>query len=82
MKRKWDVSSKDTRKMCIEELLARIEEQKGSEFGVILAEDLIAIVSKHIGPDIYNLALNDSRKVIQNKLSDLEIDLDLLTSNS
>jgi uncharacterized protein (DUF2164 family) len=78
MKRKWDVSSDEVRKKCIDEVITRLEEQGDSPFGVIAAEELIDIVAQNIGPDIYNLAIQDARKLLQNRLSDLETDLDLL----
>ncbi len=82
MKRKWDVSSEQARKKCVEEIITRIEEQEGAQFGVIAANDVIDIVLQNLGPDIYNLALKDARKLIQDKLEDLEVNLDLLKNDS
>lgn len=78
MKRKWDVSNEKTREKCIDEIVARVVEQEGLRFGVIAAEDIIEIVLQNVGPDIYNLALRDAKKKIEEKLADLEVDLDLL----
>ena len=80
MKRKWDVSSELTRKKCIEEIIARVEEQAGAQFGVLAASDVIDIVLQNLGPDIYNLALKDVRKLVQEKIEDIEVGLDLLNN--
>ncbi len=78
MKRKWDVSSPEVLKKCIDEVITRIDEQQGGEFGVIAAEDIIMIVLQNMGPDVYNLAINDVKNLVQTRLADLETDIDLL----
>lgn len=78
MKRKWSISSEEARKKCINEIIARVDEQQGSQFGILASEEVIAIVAKYLGPDSYNMGLKDATKVIQNHFSDIEIDLDLL----
>lgn len=82
MKRKWDVSSTETRKKCLEEIITRVEEQQGSTFGIIAAEEVLDIVSQNIGPDIYNLALKDAKKLLQDRMADIDTELDLLEHQS
>ena len=69
MRRKWDVSTNEVHRKCVDEIIARIAEQQGAEFGIIAAEDIITIVSQNIGPDIYNLALHDAKKLLQENFS-------------
>ena len=78
MKRKWDVSSREVRKKCVDEIIARIDEQQGLEFGRLAAEEIIDIVAQDLGTDIYNLAIDDAKKLLQSRFSDLETDVDLL----
>lgn len=82
MKRKWDVSSDQIRQKCLAEIIARVDEQDGATFGLIAANDIVDIVLQNLAPDIYNMALKDAKKLIQDRLSDLEVDLDLLDSSS
>ncbi|MGZ6005421.1 MAG: DUF2164 family protein [Candidatus Saccharimonadales bacterium] len=82
MKRKWDVSSKEVRQQCIDEIIARVDEQQGGQFGIIAAEEIIDIVAQNLGPDIYNLAIKDVKKLLQDNLTDLEVSLDLLEHSS
>lgn len=81
MKRKWDVSTEQTRKKCVEEIITRLEEQGGAQFGVIAANEVIDIVLQNLGPDIYKLALKDAGKLAQEKIEDLQVGLDLLKSS-
>jgi uncharacterized protein (DUF2164 family) len=82
MRRKWDVSPKETRRQCAEDVLARIKQQDDAEFGIIAAEEIIDIVAQHIGADIYNLAIKDARKLVQDRLADLDIEMDILKHES
>jgi uncharacterized protein (DUF2164 family) len=78
MIRKWDITDEQAKKQCIDEILARIDEQGDAEFGIIAAQELIDIVAEHLGPQAHNTGLEDAKKAIQTKLADLEIDLDTL----
>jgi uncharacterized protein (DUF2164 family) len=78
MIRKWDLTDEKILKQCLVEVIARIDEQEGSEFGIIAAQDVVDIVAKHLGPQAYNSALEDAKKTIEAKLADIEVDLDVL----
>jgi uncharacterized protein (DUF2164 family) len=82
MIRKWDINNEQIKKQCIDEVLARIDEQADAEFGIIAVQEIIDIVAKHLGPQIYNTALEDTKKAIQTKLVDLEVDIDILRAVS
>jgi uncharacterized protein (DUF2164 family) len=81
MIRKWDIGDAEARKRCIDELLTRIEEQGDAEFGMIAAQELIDIVANYVGPSAYNAAIEDAKKSLQNKLADLEVDLEILKTS-
>lgn len=82
MKRKWDVASEEAQRKCIDEIISRVEEFDSTEIGVIAAQDLIDIVTANFAPDIYNAGVKDAQKVIQKKLQDIEVDLELLEQTS
>ena len=82
MIRKWDIKNEQSKRQCIDGVLTRIDEQGDGEFGLIAAEEIIDIVASHIGPESYNAGLEDAKKVLQAKLADLEIDLDILKVKS
>lgn len=78
MIRKWDISDEQAKKQCVDEVISRIDEQAGAEFGIIAAQEIIDIVAVHLGPQAYNVALDDAKMALQTKLADLETDLDIL----
>ena len=78
MIRKWDLTDEQIKKQCTDEVIARVDEQADAEFGMIAAQEIIDIVAQHLGPQVYNSAIEDAKKAIQSKLADLEVDLDVL----
>lgn len=78
MKRKWDIASEAAHRKCMDEVITRVEEIEGSSVGVIAAQDIIDIVTENLGPEIYNQGVQDAKKLIQDKLQDIEVDIDML----
>lgn len=81
MKRKWDTDDDALQRKCIDEVIARVDEID-LPAGVIAAQEIIDIVTENLGPEIYNKGVRDAKKLLQEKLDDLEIDLDSLEQRS
>ncbi len=81
IKRKWDVSSNEVKKTCIEAIIGHYRETFDQEIGIIAAEEVLDIIAQHIGPDLYNKGVKDSKKKLQERIADLEVDLDLLENS-
>lgn len=79
--RKWDIQNPETKKKCIDQIMQLIDELEGRPAGVIASEELMNAISSTIGPDMYNMALIDVKKVISEKMQDLDVDIDLLTQS-
>jgi hypothetical protein len=78
VKRKYDVVSEQERKLCAEEIIARIDESDTP--GLIAADDIIGIVIEHYGAAIYDKALVDVKNILQTKAQDASIEIDLLSN--
>lgn len=78
MIRKWDIKHEHAQRKCVDEILTRLAEQDGTEFGILAAEDIIEIVANHVGPQAYNSGLNDAKTLLQSKVGDIEVELDIL----
>ncbi len=75
MLRKWDIKDDQIKKQCIDEIISRVDEEEGSRTGIIAAHDIIDIVTKYYGPNAYNMGIEESKKLIQTKLADIDIDI-------
>lgn len=82
MKRKWDVYSDETRKKCLDEIIARVDEIGDDGAGVIAAQDIVDIVVENIAPSLYAAGVKDARNAIQAKHDDLQVDLELLETEN
>jgi uncharacterized protein (DUF2164 family) len=78
MIKKFDTLSKDSEKQLIEVVITRIEEIGDSAVGYIAAQDIIDSVVQVYGPEIYNMGIRDSKKLLQEKFTDIETELDIL----
>ena len=79
LNRKWDIEDTELNKKCIDEVISRVEELENSdEVGIIAAQDIIDIVTENLAPGFYNQGVEDARKTVQDKIQDIEVDLDVL----
>lgn len=78
MIRKWDIKDEQAQRRCVDEVLTRFEEQDGSPFGMLAAQEIIDIVAEYVGPAAYNAGIDDAQSSLQSKLSDLDIELNIL----
>ena len=78
MEKKWEIKDEAVKKRCFDELITRIEEVDDGMVGFIAAQDIADIVTEYVGPIIYNAGVQDTRKLLLERLADLEIDIDLL----
>lgn len=78
MLRKFDTDNKQLERKCIDEIIARLEDIGDAGPGMLAAQDIIDIVKENYGPEIYNKALADAKKLAEAKLDDLAAEMDLL----
>ena len=78
MKRKFGDIPKEIERQCTAEVITRVEDIDGSSVGVIAAQDIIDIVTQHLGPVIYNQGVTDAKKILHERFNDLETEIDLL----
>ncbi len=81
MEKKFDTIPADIKKRCLTEISSAVEEISGEAVGIIAAQEIIDIVTHYYGPEIYNMALEDTKKLVQEKLTDFEYEIDSLTQS-
>ena len=78
VKKKWDLLSKEKREGVIKRIITYFKNEKNQEIGILAAEEMLDFFLEELVEDIYNKAIDDSKKVIKQNFDNLEIDLDLL----
>ena len=76
--RKWDTLDKERQRKCIHEVMTRVDEIDEHPTGVIVAQEIIDIVTSNLAPEIYNKGIRDAKKLIYTKIGDMEFDIDAL----
>ena len=64
--------SKDEKKILIPLIQQYFEEERGEDIGNLAAEFFLDFVAAEIGPFIYNHAISDARKSLNEYMSELE----------
>lgn len=82
MQKKFDAIPDEVKRRCNDELITLIEELTDQEIGVIAAEQIIDTIMEYYGPAIYNVALDDAKKLVTEKFADTEYELDGLKQST
>jgi uncharacterized protein (DUF2164 family) len=78
IRRGLDILSKEDRDKCIKEIISFVHDDMDKDIGVIAAENILDFFLQRIGPDIYNKAVEDTKKSFREKFEGWEIEVDLL----
>lgn len=78
MKRKWDKLTVEQRKEAKKDLIYFFESERDEKIGVIAAEQLLDFFLEHIGTKLYNQGIVDAKKALEERMSELNYDLDEL----
>lgn len=72
----WNIDDKELSKECIDEIIARVQDMDNPEtVGMIAAQELIDIVLENYGARIYDSALDTATNRINEKMLDIEYNL-------
>jgi len=69
---------KEKRSAYTRSIITHFDKEKYEKIGMIAAEDILEFFLQLIGPEIYNKGVDDSKKILEQRFQDLEVDLDLL----
>ncbi len=74
----WDVLTDKTKRECLNSIIAYFFDERDEEIGLIAAEQLMDTIIEPVFTEIYNKGVVDAQSIIKEKLSNINIDLDLL----
>ena len=81
VKRNLDFTSEATKQKCIDEIIYRVNEAVDDEIGMITAEEVLELVTENIASEIYDQAVEDVKKLLQQRQIDTEVEIELLKSS-
>lgn len=78
IKRSWDLISEEKRKECIKSIIDYFKTERAEEIGIIASENILDHVLQLVAIDLYNKGIDDSKKILKERLDDIEFDLEAL----
>lgn len=78
IKRGLDCFSKETERQHIQEIITYFHDEYNQEIGVIAAEQILDFFQQSMGKDIYNKAIDDTKKLFKKQLESFDIELEVL----
>ena len=78
-KNKLELKS-EQKKKYLDEIINFYTTERDEDIGIIGAETILDFFLETIGDEIYRKGVNDSKEIINERLKDIEIELDILTS--
>jgi uncharacterized protein (DUF2164 family) len=76
VKRNWERLTDEEKKMAKEELILFFKNKRDEQIGIIAAEEIINFFLQSVGSKLYNKGVTDAKKVIENRIEELNFDLD------
>ncbi len=77
MNKNLATDNKQANQKCLNEVVSRIQDiDDPSTVGIITAQEIIDIVIENLGPEIYNKAIMNTNKLLQNRLTDLAYEIE------
>jgi uncharacterized protein (DUF2164 family) len=76
--REVGILSKEQRQKCVNEVVAYFLDERNEEIGIVAAENILDFVLDKIGPEIYNRVVDDSKRILQEQVESLGVELELL----
>ncbi len=71
-------SSPEKKRKYLDQIIAYFQDELDQEIGLIATEELLNFFLDKIGEDIYLKAVSDCRKIIEEKINDLDFELDII----
>lgn len=75
-KRTWERLTEEEKNLAKEELILFFENKRDEKIGIIAAEEIINFFLQSVGSKLYNKGVYDAKKAIENRIDELNYDLD------
>lgn len=76
VKRSWERLSDEEKNSAKEELILFFENERDEKIGVIAAEEIVNFFLRTVGSKLYNKGLADAKKALNDRMLELNYDLD------
>ncbi len=75
-KRMWDRLTEEEKEAAKRDLIYFFHKERDEEIGVIAAEQILNFFLQQVGGKLYNKGVFDAKKALENRMEELNYDLD------
>ena len=75
---KLSLISDEKKRVAVEAIIAFYKREKDEEIGVIAAEEILELVIDLVGKDIFNKGIDETVRLLQDRLSGVWMDVEAL----
>lgn len=76
IRRTWDGLTDEEKESAKQELITFFEKERDEKIGIVAAEEIINFFLQSLGNKLYNKGVTDAKKAIENRMEELNYDLD------
>lgn len=76
IRRTWDGLTNEEKESAKQELITFFEKERDEKIGIVAAEEIINFFLQSLGNKLYNKGIADAKKAIENRMEELNYDLD------
>jgi uncharacterized protein (DUF2164 family) len=78
-KQKFEFRTEVEKTKYLNEIIAYFRDERGEEIGVVAAESVLDFFLFSIGDDIYKKAVEDVRKILKERMADIDVEIGSLS---
>ncbi|MBU0648480.1 DUF2164 domain-containing protein [Patescibacteria group bacterium] len=80
IKRKRDILTGEQRRTLIEQIITYFDTELDQKIGIVAAGNILDFFLQNLHADMYNHAISDCQKLLEERFDMIKIDLDLLVN--
>ena len=74
----FSMLSEQKKRACLESIIALFRDEFEEEIGMITAEEVFDAIIEPTFSSVYNRGIQDAQQTLQERIADVQVDLDLL----
>ncbi|MEN8253325.1 MAG: DUF2164 family protein [Patescibacteria group bacterium] len=71
----WDILSDEQRRKYVSDIIDHFATERDQEIGMIAAEQILDFFLELIFKDVYQKGVKDAKKIVEQRLGDLELEM-------
>lgn len=75
---RFQFKTEEAKQKYLHEIIGFFQDERGEEIGLLAAEQILDFFIDTLGTEMYKKAIGDSKKLLNERLNDLEVELELL----